>query len=64
MFEITIKNDATSMFEKGMQKTWRMLQNGSKMRAEIDTNPSKNEVQKYVDFSDQFSATPSAQFAG
>ena len=52
------------MFEKGVQKTWRMLQNGSKMRAEIDTNPSKNEVQKYVDFLDQFSATPSAQFAG
>ena len=52
------------MIEKGMQKTWNMVQNGSKMGAEINTNPSKNEVQKYVDFLDQFSATPSADFAG
>ena len=52
------------MLEKGMQKTWSMFQNGSKMGAEIDTNPSKNEVQKCVDFLDQFSATPSADFAG
>ena len=52
------------MLEKGMQKTWNMFQNGSKMGAEIDTNPLKNAVQKLVDFLDQFSATPSAQFAG
>ena len=41
-----------------------MLQNGSKMGTEIYTNPLKNEVEKYVDFLDQFSATPSADFAG
>ena len=52
------------MLEKGTQKTWRMSQNWSKMGTEIETNPSKNEVQKCVDFLDQFSATPSAQFAG
>ena len=52
------------MIEKGMQKTWNMVQNGSKMGAEIETNPSKNEVKKCVDFLDQFSATPSADFAG
>ena len=52
------------MLEKGMQKTWRMLQNGSKMGAEINTNPLKNAVQKCVDFWDQFMATPSADFAG
>ena len=34
------------------------------MGAEINTNRSKNEVQKCVDFLDEFSATPSAQFAG
>ena len=59
-----LKNDAIAMLEKGMQKTWNMFQNGSKMGAEINTNPSKNEVQKCVDFLDKFSATPSAQFAG
>ena len=47
-----------------MQKKRKMIKNGSKMGAEINTNPSKNEVQKYVDFLDKFSATPSAQFAG
>ena len=58
-----IKNNAIAMLEKGTQKTWRMSQNWSKMGAEIETNPSKNEVQKCVDFLDQFSATPSADFA-
>ena len=52
------------MLEKGMQKAWQMLQEGAKMGAEINKNRSKNEVQKCVDFLDQFSATPSAQFAG
>ena len=57
------ENDAIAMLEKGTQKTWNMFQNGSKLGAEIDTTPSKNEVQKCVDFLDQFSATPSADFA-
>ena len=52
------------MLEKGMQKTWKMLKNESLMGAEIYTNPSKNEVQKCIDFFDRFSATPSADFAG
>ena len=52
------------MLEKGMQKAWQMLQEGANMGAEFDTNRSKNEVQNCFDFLDQFSATPSAQFAG
>ena len=52
------------MLEKAMQKSWKMLQNASKMGAKIYTNPKKNAVQKLVDFWDQFSATPSAQDAG
>ena len=34
------------------------------MGAEINTNPLKKEVQKCVDFWDEFLATPSADFAG
>ena len=67
-YQKSIKNQskiyANTMLEKGLQKSWKMLQNGPKMGAEIDTNPSKNEVQKCVDFLDQSSETPSADFAG
>ena len=52
------------MLEKGMQKSWKMFKNASKMGAKIYTDPKKNAAQKCVDFWDQFSATPSAQDAG
>ena len=34
------------MFEKGMHKSWKMLQNGAKMGAKIENKSIKNEVQK------------------
>ena len=33
--------NANSMLEKGMQKTWKMLHDGVKMGAQIDTNQQK-----------------------
>ena len=34
------------MLEKGMQKTWTMLQNGAQMGAKIKNKSIKNEVRK------------------
>ena len=34
------------MLEKGMQKTWKVLQNWAKMEAEIKTKSVKKEVRK------------------
>ena len=34
------------MLEKGMQKTWQVLQNGSKMEAKIEKKSIKKEVRK------------------
>ena len=34
------------MLEKGMQKTWNMLQNGAQMGAKIKKKSIKNDVQK------------------
>ena len=34
------------MLEKGMQKTWQMLQNGAKRVVEIQKKSIKNEVRK------------------
>ena len=34
------------MLEKGMQKTWQMLQNGAKRVVEIQKKSTKNEVRK------------------
>ena len=34
------------MLEKGMQKTWNMLQNGAHMGANIENKSIKNEVRK------------------
>ena len=34
------------MLEKGMQKTWKVLQNGAKMGANIEEKTIENEVRK------------------
>ena len=34
------------MLEKGMQKTWEVLQNGARMGAKIEKKSIKNEVRK------------------
>ena len=34
------------MLEKGMQKTWKVLQNGTNMGTKIKNKSIKNEVQK------------------
>ena len=36
------------MLEKGMQKTWKVLQNGAKMGAKIDEKLVKKEVRKLM----------------
>ena len=37
---------ANSMLEKGMQKTWKVIQNGANMGAKIKNKSIKNEVRK------------------
>ena len=38
------------MLEKGLQKSWKMLQKGTKMGAGIEKISIKMKVQKYIDF--------------
>ena len=58
------KINANSMLEKGMQKTWKELQNGTKMGAKIQNKSIKNEVRKSMRKKDAIMQRPGGSAGG
>ena len=52
------------MLEKGMQKTWKVLQNGAQMGAKIEKTSIKNEVLKSMRKKDAIMQQPGGSAGG